>query len=78
MLQLMMGGNSHHHRMGQYYNYTVDNRLAEKAGYKDAKDYFSKHLADLSQSSLTMYGAVAKASASRWPAASASRACTCC
>jgi len=60
MLQLMMGENSHHHRMGQYYNYVVDNRLAEKAGYKDAKDYFSKHLADLSQSALTMYGAVAK------------------
>ena len=39
----------------------VDNRLAEKAGYKDAKDYFSKHLADLSQSALSMYGAVAKA-----------------
>jgi hypothetical protein len=35
MLHLMMGENSHHHRMGQYYNYAVDNRLAEKAGYKD-------------------------------------------
>jgi hypothetical protein len=61
MLQLMMGENSHHHRMGQYYNYVVEKRLAEKAGYKDAKDYFSKHLADLSQSALTLYGAVAKA-----------------
>ena len=61
MLQLMMGENSHHHRLGQYYNYVVDKKLAEKANYKDAKDYFTKHLADLSQSSLTMYGAVAKA-----------------
>jgi hypothetical protein len=61
MLQLMMGEASHHHRMGQYYNYVVDHRLAEKAGYKDAKDYFSKHLADLSQTALTLYGAVAKA-----------------
>ncbi len=60
MVQLMMGESSHHHRMGQYYNYVVDNRLAEKAGYKDAKDYFSKHLADLSQTALTLYGAVAK------------------
>jgi hypothetical protein len=39
----------------------VDNRLAEKAGYKDARDSFSQHLADLSQSALSMYGAVAKA-----------------
>jgi hypothetical protein len=61
MLQLMMGEASHHHRLGQYYNYVVDHRLAEKAGYKDAKDYFSKQLADLSQSALSMYGAVAKA-----------------
>jgi len=60
LLQLMKEGNSNHHRMGQYYNYTVDNRLAEKAGYKDARDYFSKHLADLSQAALSMYGAVAK------------------
>ena len=61
MLQLMMSENSNHHRMGQYYNYVVENRLAEKAGYKDARDYFSKHLADLSQAALSMYGAVAKA-----------------
>ena len=39
----------------------MDKRLAEKAGYKDAKDYFSKQLADLSQSTLTQYGAVAEA-----------------
>jgi hypothetical protein len=61
MLQLMREESSNHHRMGQYYNYVVDKRLAEKAGYADARDYFSKHLADLSQSALTMYGAVAKA-----------------
>jgi hypothetical protein len=30
--------------------------LAQKAGYKDAREYFSKTLADLSQSALTMYG----------------------
>jgi hypothetical protein len=61
MLQLMMEENSNHHRMGQLYNYTVDKRLAEKAGYKHARDYFSQRLADLSQAALTMYGAVAKA-----------------
>jgi hypothetical protein len=61
MLQLMREESSNHHRMGQYYNHVVDNRLAEKAGYKDARDYFSQHLADLSQATLSTYGAVAKA-----------------
>jgi hypothetical protein len=52
MLQLMKEENTNHYRMGQFYNYTVDKKLAEQAHYKDAKDYFSKHLADLSQTSL--------------------------
>jgi hypothetical protein len=59
MLQLMREENVNQHRMGQLYNYVVEKKLAEKAGYKDAKDYFSQHLADLSQSALSMYGAVA-------------------
>jgi hypothetical protein len=59
MLQLMMEENTNHHRMGLLYNYVVDKKLAEKAGYKDARDYFSQRLADLSQSALSMYGAVA-------------------
>jgi hypothetical protein len=59
MLQLMREEGVNHYRMGQLYNHVVDKRLAEKAGYKDAKDYFSKHLAALSQTALAMYGAVA-------------------
>jgi hypothetical protein len=61
MGQLMAEENLNHHRMGQLYNYVVEKKLAEKAGYKNAQDYFNKKLADLSQASLTMYGAVAKA-----------------
>jgi hypothetical protein len=61
MLQLMMEESVNHHRMGQLYNHVVDKELAQKAGYKSAKDYFSQHLADLSQATLTTYGAVAKA-----------------
>jgi hypothetical protein len=61
MLQLMMEENSHQHRMGLLYNYVVDKRLAEKAGYKDAKDFFRQRLADLSQATLSTYGAVAEA-----------------
>jgi hypothetical protein len=59
MLQLMRAANINQHHMGQLYNYTVDKELAQKAGYKDAKDYFRQHLADLSQATLSMYGAVA-------------------
>jgi hypothetical protein len=57
---LMGQENLNHHRMGQLYNYVVDSALAEKAGYKDAKAFFSKHLVDLSQTSLSLYGAVAR------------------
>jgi hypothetical protein len=60
LLALMSQENSNHHRMGQIYNYIVDKKLAEKAGHKDAREYFSKHLADLSQSALSMYGGVAR------------------
>ena len=45
--------------MGESYNHIVAKKLAEKAGFKDARDYLSKHVADLSQSALTIYGAVA-------------------
>jgi len=61
MRQLMREENGSQHRMGQIYNYTVNKRLAEKAGYKDAKDFFAQHLADLSQATLSTYGAVAEA-----------------
>jgi hypothetical protein len=61
LVQLMADESSNHHRMGQLYNYVVDNKLAEKAGYKDSRAWFTQHLADLSQSALSMYGAVAEA-----------------
>ena len=38
--------------MGEIYNHIVEKRLAEKAGYKDAQEYFSKELADLSVATL--------------------------
>ncbi|WP_224371874.1 hypothetical protein [Hyalangium versicolor] len=60
LLQLMAQGNSNYHRMGQLYNHIVEKRMAEKAGYKDAREYFSKKLADLSQATLSMYGTVAR------------------
>ncbi len=39
----------------------MKNKLAEKAGYKDAKAWFSQHLVDLSEAALRMYEAVAEA-----------------
>ena len=59
LLELMGQETINHHRMGEIYNHIVAKKLAEKAGFTDARAYFSQHLADLSQSSLTMYGAVA-------------------
>ncbi|MFL5346362.1 MAG: hypothetical protein ACJ8AT_16355 [Hyalangium sp.] len=60
LLGLMAQENSNHHRMGEIYNHIVDKRLAEKAGYKDAPEYFRKNLADLSLSALKVYGTVAE------------------
>jgi hypothetical protein len=60
-LGLMAQEHINHHQMGQLYNYVVDNKLPEKAGYKDAKAWFTEQLVDLSQAALTMYGAVAAA-----------------
>lgn len=51
--------NTNHHRMGLVYNEIVTRKLAEKENYKDAREYLSKHLADLSQASLSRYGTVA-------------------
>jgi len=60
MLQLMAEENTNHYRMGQLYNYVVDNKLAENAGHKNALEYFNKELADLPSSSLRMYAVVAE------------------
>jgi hypothetical protein len=59
MIDLMKEESTNHYRMGQLYNYVVKKELAQKAGYKDAREYFGKTLADLSQAALTMYGTVA-------------------
>ena len=59
ILGLLAEENVNHHRLGVVYNYVVDKRLAELAGYKDAKDWAKKNLVDVSQATLTTYGAVA-------------------
>ncbi|MFL5349313.1 MAG: hypothetical protein ACJ8AT_31315 [Hyalangium sp.] len=61
LLGLAAQESSNHHRMGQIYNHIVDKELAQKAGFKDAREFFSTQLADLSQTTLSKYGAVAGA-----------------
>jgi hypothetical protein len=58
MLQLVAEESGNHYRMGQLYLYVVKNKLAEAAGFKDARDYFSQNVKDMSQTALTLYGAV--------------------
>ncbi|MDY7232137.1 hypothetical protein [Hyalangium rubrum] len=60
MRQLLGEENTNHYRMGELYNYVVNQRLAEAAHYKNAQEYFSQHLREVSQAALTMYGAVAE------------------
>ena len=61
ILKLIAKGNAAVWKIGDYYNYVVDTRLAERNGYASAQDYFSKNITELSQTTLSRYGAVAKA-----------------
>ncbi|WP_224364362.1 hypothetical protein [Hyalangium versicolor] len=60
LIQLMGEESRNHYRMGELYNYVVDKKLAELAGFKDARDYFLQNLKDLSQTTLSSYGTVAR------------------
>jgi hypothetical protein len=53
-------GNAGHYTIGCLYNHVVDNKLAEEKKYESAQAYFSQHVQELSQSTLTRYGAVAR------------------
>jgi hypothetical protein len=58
--QLMAASSINCHQIGVHYNHVVDNSLAEKAGYKNAPEFFSQQIKELSRSTLAMYGAVAR------------------
>lgn len=59
--QLLVTENSNHHRMGMLYNHVVKLKLAEKAQYKNALDYFAKNIKVVSRSTLLLYSSVARA-----------------
>ncbi|HME90037.1 MAG TPA: hypothetical protein VKE49_01330 [Myxococcaceae bacterium] len=48
-------------RIGACYNRIVEEKLAEKSGYRRARDFFATHFEDVPQSTLSHDGAVAKA-----------------
>jgi hypothetical protein len=56
---LVRQGSIDSHEIGRLYNYVVENKLAKKPLYKDAKDFFRKRVKGLSQSVLSLYGTVA-------------------
>lgn len=60
ILSYLAQGNVGHYNIGRLYNYTVDNKLAEKNGYESAQQFFSQNIKALSQATLTRYGAVAR------------------
>lgn len=61
LLDLLTQGEDNHWQMGVHYNNIVDQNLATGAGYPTAADYFAKQLKQVPQSTLTLYGSVAKA-----------------
>jgi hypothetical protein len=60
MVGLVQQGSTAAHQIGTLYNYVVQRKLAELAGYKSAQAYFGKHVKALSQSTLGNYGIVAR------------------
>jgi hypothetical protein len=57
---LLEQGNAAAHQIGTLYNQVVDRRLAIIAGYPDTRSYFAEHIKALAQSTLSLYGRVAR------------------
>ena len=57
---LLTQGEDEHWQIGAHYNAIVNGRLAQKAGYKSARKFFEERLGQVSQATLTLYGAIAK------------------
>ncbi|WP_224243461.1 hypothetical protein [Hyalangium gracile] len=59
--QLGTDVNKNHYRIGQYYNLVVDKKMAAMGGFKNAQEFFSKEVKEISQSVLSTCGTVARA-----------------
>lgn len=60
MMAYLREGNAGHYNIGRLYNHAVTTLLAGKNGTKSAQEYFSQNIQELSQATLTRYGAVAR------------------
>lgn len=60
ILKLMEQGHRSAYQIGRLYNYVVDSELAQKGGFKDARDFFQQRVKVLGQSVLSRNGAVAR------------------
>jgi hypothetical protein len=56
--KLLAASNVNCYQIGKLYNHAVDNRLAEKASLKNAPEFFTQQIKDLSRTTLVTYGAV--------------------
>ncbi len=61
ILDLLSQEEDEHWKIGTHYNAIVDGRLAQAEGFKSAKEFLSQRLTTISQATLTLYGAIAKA-----------------
>src|SRR5438067_382482 len=59
ILDLKDRGEDEHWQIGRHYNNIVDGKLAEKAGFGHAREFFARELKEIPQSTLSLYGAVA-------------------
>lgn len=60
MIAYLREGNAGHYNIGRLYNHAVTTLLAGKTGAKNAQEYFSQNIQELSQATLSRYGAVAR------------------
>lgn len=61
ILALASDDDQDHWQIGVHYNNIVDHRLAEANGYRRSRDFFAKEIKAIPQSTLSQYGAVARA-----------------
>jgi hypothetical protein len=60
VLYLLEQGTPDVHQLGWLYNYVVERQLAQRAGFKDAADFFTQEVKVISPATLAVYGAISR------------------
>ncbi|WP_309891189.1 hypothetical protein [Archangium sp.] len=60
MNMLIQQGGTTAHKIGTLYNHVVGRKLAELAGFRSAQEFFNTEVRGISQTTLSLYGAVAR------------------